>query len=352
MVYQQKKTIGDVNTLIESVMVREETGWSPYKVRKLTEEQKSVVAENIVTRLFNDIKSKAMSVDFAPIDASRGDITKLKNHDALANGIKYLVKVSNKNEDIKAVALELQMAYNTLVKHKKEFEMGFKMNNSLIRFVYNSVVVGLIQGTSFVVAESVEFVKDNINLYKAEVKKSRNVEKNNHIKGIVQFNEMERKGQVMKFFKEVQTFKESASIIQENGVAVGLRITSDVVKRIAGMGTIGKIVTIIGLIGFVLSFTRSFIFMYYNTRVKLSQYLKHLQEFVLMNSSTLGNDAKKTKERQEKIAESLGKLSDLISVDQNVSNDRTNSQVEESNKVTALDNKDADKEEDTDLDLY
>jgi uncharacterized protein YlzI (FlbEa/FlbD family) len=227
--------------------------------------------------------------------------------------------------------------------------MGFRMNNALIRFVYNSVVVGLIQGTSFVVAESVEFVKDNINLYKAEVKKSRNIEKNNHIKGIVQFNEMERKGQVVKFFKEVQVFKESADILRENGA---ISLTADIIKRIASMGTIGKIVTIIGLIGFVLSFTRSFIFMYYNTRVKLSQYLKHLQEFVLMNSSTLGNDAKKTKERQEKIAESLGKLSDLISVDQNVSNDRTNSQVEESNKVTALDNKDADKEEDTDLDLY
>jgi len=337
-VYQQKRVVGDCDTLLESYLITEGSQWTGYKIKKLNEERKSVVADNIVTKLFNDIKAKSLNLDFSPIDVTKGDITKLKNFDALQNGINYLVKVSSTNAEIKEIADELQLALNTVIKYKSNFEAGFKMNNSLIRFVYNSIVVGLIQGTSFVVAESVEFVKDNVNLYKAKIKPSHNVAKNNHIKGIMQFNEMERKGQFIKFFKQVQQFQED--------------IVGDIVGGITKLGPIGKIIAIIGIIGFVLSFVRSLIFTYYNSRVRLSQYLKHLQEFVSMNASTLDTDAKRTKERQEKISAQLGKLADIISIDQNVSNDRTNSQIDESNKIIALDNKDTEEGQDTNLDLY
>jgi hypothetical protein len=97
---------------------------------------------------------------------------------------------------------------------------------------------------------------------------------------------------------------------------------------------------------------RAIIFMYFDTRVRLSQYLKHLKDFVEMNASTLGTDAKATKEKQMRIASSLGKLADVISVDQNVANDRANSQLEQSNKVIAIGNSDPNSSANTDLDLY
>jgi hypothetical protein len=339
-VFQQpnNKAIGSYESLLESYLIREETDWTAYKIRKLNEDKKSVVADNIVTKLFNDIKSKSLTVDFAPIDVTKGDIKKLKNYSALENGIKYLNKVAESNKEMKTVAEELQMALNTVIKYRREFESGFRMNNSLVRFVYNGIVVGLIQGTSFVVAESVEFVKDNINLYKAQVKPTQALLKNNHIKGIIQFNQLERKGQFVKFFKDIHSLNENAFV--------------SAIAKIGNLGPVGSVISVIGIIGFVLSFTRSFIFVYYNSRVRLTQYLKHLQDFVLMNASTLGNDAKSTREKQEKIAEQLGKLADIISVDQNVSNDRARSQEDESNKVIALDNKDSDEEQGTDLDLY
>jgi hypothetical protein len=59
--------------------------------------------------------------------------------------------------------------------------------------------------------------------------------------------------------------------------------------------------------------------------------LNHLKEFVLMNASTLDN-SKGVRDKQEKIAQQLGKLADVISVDQNVSNDRATSQIDDSNK--------------------
>jgi uncharacterized protein YlzI (FlbEa/FlbD family) len=337
--FEQKKTVGHYDTLLESMLVREETQWTPYKLRSLNETGKTTLADNVVTRLFNDIKSKAMSVDFAFIDDTRGNITKLQNFSSIDNAIKFLQKIDSKSPELQQVTGELVATMGILQKYSKEFELGFKLNNAVIRYMYNSLVIGLIQGTSFVVAESVEFVKDNLNLYKAQSKPSKNILKNNHIKALSNFNDLERKGQLVKFFRDTQQFKENA-------------IASLSTKRFGkSFGGVATLLGVLGLIGFVLAFTRSIIFLYYNTRVKLSQYLKHLKDFVEMNASTLGSDAKKVKERQEKMADNLGKLADLISVDQNVSNDRANSQLDESNKIIAIDNKD-EQSDNSDLGLY
>jgi hypothetical protein len=344
-VFLENKVIGSPDSLMSSILIREETDWTEYKIRTLQEEQKSVVVDNIVTKLFNDIKSKAISADFTEVDSTKGNIKKLKKHDALFNAINYLVKLSESNNEVKKISEELKFTYETIRKYNKEFEIGYKLNNVIIRYLYSSAVVGLIQGTAFAVAQSVEFVKDNLNLYKAQVKPSKALEKNNHIKALMLFNEMERKKQLVKFFKETQQFQEGLF-----GDIKG--VFSDVSGRIKGLSGAGKFIAILGLIGFALTFIRALVFTYYNTRVKLSQYLKFLQEFVNMNVSTLDNDARKVKEKQEKIANILGKLADVINVDQNVSNDRAKSQIEQSNKIIALDNKSSNSGNVSDLDLY
>lgn len=343
--YQQTKVIGSADELLRHHLIREETQWSHNAVNVLTEEKKNKLTDNIVTKLFKDIKAKSMNVDFAEIDSSRGNITHFKNYNALNNAINYLDKIANSNanknvSDLKDVVSELKFAMATLKKYSREFEFGFKLNNAVIKYLYDSVVISLIQGTSFVVAESVDYVKDNLNLYKTELKPSAHIMKNIHIKSIISFNQMERKSQLSKLFRDTQQFKESAGQLLDKAT------------KFLDTFQAGKIIAALGLIGFALTFIRASIFAYYNSRVKLSQYLNHLKEFVLMNASTIDGDARKVKEKQEKVAKMLEKLSDIISVDQNVSNDRANSQLEDSNKVIALDNKTPKDDTTVDLGLF
>jgi len=275
-----KNHFGSVDSFLESILLYEGSEWSQYKIRKLNEDEKSAMSKNIVTRLWNDIKNKILHVDFAPVDVTKGDITKLKNYSSLENAIKYLEKISAGKPELNEIAKEFSLTMSILKKYKTQFENGFRMNQEYVRFLYNSAVIALIQGTSFTIAESVDFVKDSINLYKPEIQTSRikNIKKNNHIISLAQFNELERKGKFIKLFKESETLNES--------ILAGLATASLGIKLVASLG----------LVGFSLTFIRGIVFSYYNARVKLSQYLKHLEEFVNMNASTLGSDAKKTKE--------------------------------------------------------
>jgi hypothetical protein len=347
-VFQQQKNISHADVLLKEHLLREDTQWTEYKLRTLSEDQKSAVVDNIVTKLFQDIKSKSLSVDFSILDDSKGNIKKVANYKTIDNAINYLHKFANENgkkiPELKEAVEEIQLTFSILHKYSSQFEYGFKYNNSIVRYLYNSLAIAVIQGTSFLVAESVDYVKDNLNLYKAQPKTSKNIARSNYIKSIKTFNTLERKGQLVKFFKETQQFSEAGI----GAVFAGAKAT------LAGTGlpVVGQIIAVIGIIGFVLMSIRAIIFMYFDTRVRLSQYLKHLKDFVEMNASTLATDAKATKEKQMKIASSLGKLADVISVDQNVANDRANSQLEQSNKVIAIGNNDPNSSANTDLDLY
>lgn len=347
--FQRPSTLNHVDVLLTEHLLVEGSQWTEYKLLSLSEEQKTNFADRIVTRLFNDIKSKALSVDFSILDDTKGDITKLKNYKAISNALSYLNKVANQSDagkkvpELKDAVNELSLTFSILQKYSPQFKSGYVMNNSIIRYLYTSLSIALIQSTSFLVAESVVFVKDNLNLYKTEVKHSKNISRNNYIKALKNFNTMEKKGQLVKFFKDNQQFNEAVNLGAIAGKAKGLLNST-------GLPIFGQVVAVIGLIGFVLMTIRAIIFTYFDTRVRLSQYLKHLKDFVEMNASTLGTDARTIKERQEKIAVSLGKLSDVISVDQNVANDRANSQLEQSNKILAIGGDT--NSTSTDLDLY
>src|SRR5699024_10109217 len=115
-------------------------------------------------------------------------------------------------------------------------------------------------------------------------KKTKRLLDSNHLKALKNFNEMEKNNKLSTLFKESQQLNESA-------VKTSMRVGKEILTRLGTMGTPTKIMTVLGLIGFSLTFIRALIFTYYNSRVRISQYLKFLQDFVEMNASTLVTDA-------------------------------------------------------------
>lgn len=334
--FEKKLTLLEqADEFLSNAIVRKETNWSPYKIKVLDEEVKTTMVDNIVSYMFNDVRQKALAVDFAIIDKSKGDVTELRNFDTIERAI-YFIKVKGTfrqkdNAEIVRAVNELDYALKTLIKYKSDFKRGFALNDSLSRYLYNSIVIAIIQGSSYLVAETIELMK-SMHGYQIRANDQKTLFKNNHIKSISQFNQMERNGQLSKLFKESHNLAENAL----------LNVGKDVAKRLGTLSGVTKWIAVLGLVGFSLTFIRSIIFLYFNSRVKLSQYLLHLKEFVEMNASTIESDGKKVKEKQEKIAQTLGKLSDRIRVDQNVANDRANNQLEDSNRIIALDTKDSD----------
>lgn len=332
--------------LLEDLLVKDKNhSWSTYRLMNLDEDKKTKLTDKVVTKLFNDIKNKMLSVDYSFVDATKGDIYKLKNYNTIENAISYLYKIYNMNinsknfVDFKTAIDELSLTFSILKKYNSQFKLGFKLTNPVVVYLYDSVVVALIQSLSFIISQSVEFVKDNINLYKPNIKISNNILKNNNVKSLILFNNLERTSNLSKFFKESQQFKEN--------------VFTDFTKFLSKANAFQKIITIIGSTGLVLYIIRTLVYCFYNARVRLSQYLKYLSNFVLMNASTLSdNDPKHVKEKQEKIAGELEKLADIISIDQTVSSSKTEGQLEDSNKSINISSNEVENNDTYNLGIY
>ncbi|ALN97950.1 hypothetical protein Bp8pS_271 [Bacillus phage vB_BpuM-BpSp] len=322
---------------LTSVLINENSSWTQYRLSVLSEEKKSAMTDKLVTKLFNDVKTKSLSVDFTPVSKSKGDITKIDNFKALEDASTFLNRIvttdPNKIKnvpDLKIASNEINTAIENIKRNKEGFKHAFDFNNIIGIFIYNSISVSLIQATSFVIAESVEYAKGN---YEMMLKKSNNISKNNHLKAIMSFNEMVKNNHLKKIFKDLP----SSNPLNEGLVSEIKDVYTDVSGRIKNLpGFVRKTIAILGIAGFALTFVRASVYFYYDSRVRLSQYLNYLKEFTLMNASTVDPNAKKVIARQEKIAKNLEKLADIISVDQNVANNKSASEIEISNKNLAI----------------
>jgi len=197
----------------------------------------------------------------------------------------------------------------------------------MVIFLYESLVVGVLHSTAFILKKSIDVVKNNLNIYEGKLKNIDDsfVDKNHYINSIKKMAELENKNQLIKYFKAVQNYTEGFA-----GAAASLFTSASPILNM---------LKLFGIIGVVFLVIRSLIFEYYNSRIKLSNYLKYIKDFILMNSSTLGGtDSKKIKEKQEKIASSFDKLADKIAIDQDLANDKANYDIQQSNNQLSIAN--------------
>lgn len=307
-----------IESILEEVYLCEGSTWRVRDIRNLNESTQKDVANKTITTLFRDIKAKAFNLDFSDVEVGKGDITKINGYKDLLNAINFLKKLSMniKNPDIIKAITEIESAHQHLVAHKAEFTMGFRLGNNLIIYLFNSVAVGLIQATAYIVSEGVEVVKDNMNTYHCELKDGRKLPKNANLSALVRFNQMAKNGKLKTALNNTLKLKESVNLHKVISIS---------------LGSIGAVLGALWLI-------RELVFHYYYVRIALSAYLKQLKEFVLMNASTLSADQKNTRERQEKMAKKLGELADKIAVDQDMATERSKQGIAQSNRSASTTN--------------
>lgn len=299
-----------IEQLLEEVYLCEGSPWKVRDIRNLTESTQKELSNKTVTSIFRAIKAKAFNLDFSDVEVGKGDITKINSYKDLKEAINFLKKLSNNvnNPEVNNAITQIEMTHTYLLTNRQGFTMGFKLGNNLIIYLFNSISVALVQATSFLISTCIETVKTNMNTYLCEMKQVNKLPKNGNLSALMKFNEMGKNGKLNTVISHTLKLKEDAFAIS--------------------LGVIGSVLLALYLI-------RELVFCYFYIRVALSQYLTHLKEFVLMNASTLNNDQRKVKEKQEKVAKKLGELSDKLAIDQSMATERSRQDINSSNKVTA-----------------
>lgn len=301
------------------------TAYREYKM--LSEEAKSEKTDKVITKLFRDIKDKAFRCDFSIMDRSEGKITKCQCYDTIKNALKFINQLSANTKCTKEVTeavFTLNNALKNLEKYENEFNKAYKNKNLMLKYLYSSMGIALVHGTSLIVATCVDIVKNPRGTTQGNFNGEVKLPKNHNLNALTQFNEMCSSSQLPKIFNKM-----NKTPMQESAIGIGAAIKTALV---AG-GASGALLTVTGILGGILLtiFTiREVVFAYYYIRVSLSAYLEQLSDFIMMNQ--VGIEDSRTKEKQENIAKKLRSLSERIAVDQKVANNRGESDKVKSDK--------------------
>lgn len=334
----------NLDDILISVLVTENAN----TIINLNEEAKTNAADKVSTALFKSIKDKAIKCDFSIANATKGNIKKLSCYNDVMNALKCLTKIcsSNKaNSDLKECVDIIKEALNNITSCAPLFEKGFSSGNKMMQYVYNSFATSIVTATAYIAAKGVAVV--SVNAYNTMASKENvKLSENANIRALVSLNKM-AKGNGLK--KSLENMLDLSGNLQEATMLDNNRkdfygldsihegVATDVFKVIgAGIKIfekargLGKVGLIIASILVLLWAARRAVYAYYLTRVKLSEYLAQLSEFIKMNASTQSNE--KIKAKQEKYADKLEKLSRKIELDQDVASQRVNEELADEDK--------------------
>lgn len=308
---ESAKTMDDI---LRFSLVRE--GVDEVKFRKLSESDKKQISNEMISKLYDTIRNKANQVDYSGIEESKGDITRIKGFEELQNAVNFLSSMHSKEKNAPSEITSLVDGLANIKKLKHDFETGFRQNNELIVLVYNNMVVSLVKASSFLVATTVDYVKDPLGGYSTKFKSNhgKDIEINLYFSNISKFNGYVSKGQFSSF---IDASLENNNIVGAAGVGIAL---------VSAIASIGVFVWLL----------REIVYMYFWARTSISDNLKLLGEFVKLNSATLGTDFRSAKEKQEKVAKTLSDLSDKVAVEQKISTKKAVNEIQKENDGTNL----------------
>jgi len=281
----------NIDSLLKPILVQE--GVDVIKYNKLTESDKNEISKDLVARVYKSIKDKTLQIDYSFIEKSKGDITKIQNYADLEGSINYLQNMYNNDTNAPKEINDLKKTLNNLKRYTRDFTTGYKKKNELVMFYYNNVVASLISATSFIIATSVDYIKDTMKdmrpVFKANLSKNKSA--NLFLENIRSFNSMVTKG-------HFKTFVDNANNVDN---LVGLGLTAFLAIAIA------------------IFCIRDAVYIFFYSRNSVSENLLNLAYFVNLNANAASQKNGKAKGKQEKIAKQLINLSDKISVEQKVS---------------------------------
>ena len=290
----------------------------------IDEADQNQVMSSLASKLYDSIVGKVTDIDFGTISKSSGDITKIENFEKMTECLATMRALVEASSQSSKELNTITTAVSNIATRKDIFEKAFKFNIELPMVAYNTLTLACVAATSFLISCCVEFIKSpaddsfNISVDKVASFKSADALM---FKNLERFNKSCASGEFDKCMNSIINTK--VKNLVGVGVAVGI---------VAG-------IAIVALITQIVPTLREFIFLFYLTRVRISDYFTVQADLLDMNAANVEANTtlepKKRKEiikKQASIAEHFRKIANMVEVKTKEANSNAIKQLGESNK--------------------
>lgn len=306
------------NEMIDILVENAETYRDRRNILALTEAETNSITNVMVSKLYQSAIDKS-HIDFDDIPKSKGNITAYKGYKTMTETLKVIEDISLKsNIKIPQIAI-INKAISNIIAYRDVFEKGFRLDKEFIILQYNVLVGCCVNATTKVLNSYVDFIKrvDKVELVITNTKYD---DGDNCIKNLDSFNRLCASGEfskVMNFIIKNKTDVTESYVSEAIGMAVAIPA-----MLIAGFVVLVKII-------------RYGIFLFYNMRMNVSNYLQMQAMFLEINKDCINAEASNISpakkrdilKRQEKAIKKLRIFADKIAVDNKVATNKTNSEL-------------------------
>ena len=270
-------------------------------VLNLTEGDQTALLTSLTSRLYDNIVAKVDDIDYGTIPDSKGDITKLENYDKIKECISLLHDILIEFKQDTAPIDEISMAVANIESRKDLFGRAFKLNIELPMIMYNNAVLTIVDAVSYMIATSIEFIKTpnrdsfDITLDKVSYSRTKNHMLYNNLK---KFNKACKSKDLDKALDHIITSR-----------AKGLH-EGAVVGTVAGVLAVGGI--LVSLCTIIIPLLREMVFLFYHTRMRLSDFFDIQADLLQMNAHNLQNNKTMDDDEKEHIVSKQLKIVELF----------------------------------------
>lgn len=296
----------------------------------VNEEDQNKVLISLTSKLYDSLMDKIDDIDFGDIPLTKGDITKLSNYgkicECLGTMNSLLIEFRQSTEPVDVI----KTAIANIIDSVNIWKRAFTGNVELPMVVYNTVVLSIIEATSYMLAMCIEYIKSpSDDSFQISIDKSALNKTKSHMlfDNLKKFNDAYKKGQVENAMNYV---------IKENVKNFGGTMTIGVGAAVAG---------ITGLLFCIVPIIRELIFLFYYTRVRTSEFFDIQSDLLQMSAHNVEvNRTDLTKEerknissKQMKVAERFRTIANKISFTMKNSEVTASKEMVRSNKKYKVD---------------
>lgn len=286
----------------------------------VNEADQNQVLVALSNKLYKHIVDKVDDIDFGTIPESRGDFTKIDNYEELIDCLNIMAQVLEQYHQPTDKIDTISRAINNLTDRKDLFTKAYKLNVEMPIIIYNTIALSIVTGISFMISSCIEFVKlPDGSGFNIAVDKAGMTRTNAALlyADLEKFNSMCDKGD----FDKAMDF-----VIKQNA------------KNFAGLDiaiAASSVVLVLGSILLIIPIIRELIFIFYYSRVKVSDYFDSMSTLLQMNAYNIENNltSKDSKERkaiaakQKQIADQFSKISGKIKVSVKTGEEKASKEV-------------------------
>ena len=301
----------------------------------VNEADQNKVLVSLTSKLYDNVVDKVDDIDFGEIEMTKGDIEKLPNFNTLSECLINMKQLLIEfKQDTKPVDTITECIAN-LIDSKHIWTKAYAVNAELPMITYNTMVLAVIEATSYMVSMCVEFIKSpSQDTMQVMIDKSALTKSKGHMlfKNIDSFNSAYNKGQVEKAMMHV--IDESAK--KKNFIGI-----------YTGIGVGAAVVGIAGLLFCIIPIIRELIFLFYYNRVRVSDFFEVQADLLQINAYNVENnrldltkeERKNISSKQLKVAEKFRAISRSIAVQASDAENKASKEIkkEDSKKYKASD---------------